>query len=789
MGGEKLMTLDLKPVGIYPLSNTASLLKISLDAQRDFNASGLSTSFTGSIDANTNILTLSAAWDGKVGQGIFLQTAGAVCQCDAPTGVTATASASGTDTITYAIVSMDNQGGMSAAASVTITDVATPTYTDSVSISWTAPTTGTSPSGYGVWVQVNGGVWQSMQLLPLTDGAVSLTDVAVYFDLPSYWPDTPPTSPTAQWLAATVTSINGDQVTLSTDALSTMTSGVVIHDDTAALNTFTQTLAGGGSVGVVPPGDYCVSGEGMMVDNSTIYPVSIFGYGATIHVQPGTSANGIFVRDSQFVNILGFTIDGNYLNVSNAGATYQSNIPMFVGTISGSGCTNVLVQDVHSLHGFYGGFVSAVSERVDFIQCFAEDNRDNAFNMRPQNNQLRIINAKATGSYYNGIDSIGGTNIIVSGAIAWDNGPSPWSGEGGQIVSEGSQNMLIENSLCYQSSSLATTQGIKTDLTVEGANPGNSKNVVIANCQIDGVINKTLSNGETITGNGILIQNSDHARVIGTQVLASNVGVVIGPNVTGFRLENVTIRDSVQDGCDATSSGGSEEAVCIGCTFHNNGSSPNNSGMAIDAQDGFEWYDCRFTQNAGEGLTISAGTNHVIHGGLVKDNYYNGFNINGSTGVVLVDGVTATNTSGATQLQQRMLYEGSSSCTSQIVRCVISGQTDVPYQFASPTSFAQGCILSSGFSPQVLSGSPSGTITWTQPEQGTQHKVFIATAVSYENDSTTNQTITFPTAFSYTPVISTNTTGLTVSASTTTLTITTPDSTTAYSGIIEAIGI
>lgn len=87
-----------------------------------------------------------------------------------------------------------------------------------------------------------------------------------------------------------------------------------------------------------------------------------------------------------------------------------------------------------------------------------------------------------------------------------------------------------------------------------------------------------------------------------------------------------------------------------------------------------------------------------------------------------------------------------------------------------------------------LAGATAGTIDWAQPERGTR-KVFIAAASGYENDTTTNQTITFPTAYTYTPAVLVNTTGLTVSATTTTLTITAPDSTTTYSGVIEITGI
>ena len=59
---------------------------------------------------------------------------------------------------------------------------------------------------------------------------------------------------------------------------------------------------------------------------------------------------------------------------------------------------------------------------------------------------------------------------------------------------------------------------------------------------------------------------------------------------------------------------------------------------------------------------------------------------------------------------------------------------------------------------------------------------------SYENDTTTDQTVSFPMAFTNTPAIVGNTTGLTITATTSGITITAPDSTTTYSGIVIVEG-
>ncbi len=89
---------------------------------------------------------------------------------------------------------------------------------------------------------------------------------------------------------------------------------------------------------------------------------------------------------------------------------------------------------------------------------------------------------------------------------------------------------------------------------------------------------------------------------------------------------------------------------------------------------------------------------------------------------------------------------------------------------------------------QTLTGTTSGTIVSSMPEQGIAKK-FVAFASGYENDTTTAQTITFPTAFVNSPIITSNTTGLSLTVSTTALTITAPDNTTSYSGVIIVEGI
>ena len=84
----------------------------------------------------------------------------------------------------------------------------------------------------------------------------------------------------------------------------------------------------------------------------------------------------------------------------------------------------------------------------------------------------------------------------------------------------------------------------------------------------------------------------------------------------------------------------------------------------------------------------------------------------------------------------------------------------------------------------TLTGTTAGSIVWSQPEQGSAYKKFIGYANGYENTTATAQTITYPTAFTNTPIISSNSTGMTLSTSTSALTLPASMSATATGWII-----
>ena len=82
------------------------------------------------------------------------------------------------------------------------------------------------------------------------------------------------------------------------------------------------------------------------------------------------------------------------------------------------------------------------------------------------------------------------------------------------------------------------------------------------------------------------------------------------------------------------------------------------------------------------------------------------------------------------------------------------------------------------------SGTTAGTVSQRFTEYASAHKKLYITFSGYENDTTTNQVISFPLSFSNSAIIVGNNTGLTITATTTGITITSPDSTTTYSGIV-----
>ena len=88
-----------------------------------------------------------------------------------------------------------------------------------------------------------------------------------------------------------------------------------------------------------------------------------------------------------------------------------------------------------------------------------------------------------------------------------------------------------------------------------------------------------------------------------------------------------------------------------------------------------------------------------------------------------------------------------------------------------------------------LAGTTAGTVTYRQIDLGGV-KVMVLYFNGYENDTTTNQSITFPIAYNNAPTVAVgNSTLPAFTTSTTALTITAPDATTVYTGFVLIIGM
>lgn len=107
--------------------------------------------------------------------------------------------------------------------------------------------------------------------------------------------------------------------------------------------------------------------------------------------------------------------------------------------------------------------------------------------------------------------------------------------------------------------------------------------------------------------------------------------------------------------------------------------------------------------------------------------------------------------------------------------------------FSASTSITTPISLNSA-AQTTVTGTTAGSLICSQPEQGTSYKKVIVYADGYENDSTTAQTYTFPTAFTAVAVITTNSAAIPVTTTSLTALSTAPDTTTAYTGLIVIEG-
>ena len=104
--------------------------------------------------------------------------------------------------------------------------------------------------------------------------------------------------------------------------------------------------------------------------------------------------------------------------------------------------------------------------------------------------------------------------------------------------------------------------------------------------------------------------------------------------------------------------------------------------------------------------------------------------------------------------------------------------------FSVMQSFQDGIAVTGS---STLAGASSGSVISTQTQKGVSKEVVLLFN-GYVNDTTTGQSVDYPVPFTQQVAVTYNDTGLTLSSSLSTLTITSPDNTTAYSGVVVVKG-
>lgn len=329
------------------------------------------------------------------------------------------------------------------------------------------------------------------------------------------------------------------------------------------------------------------------------------------------------------------------------------------------------------------------------------------------------------------------------------------------------------------------------------------KNPFISNCAYAGIYLAGACNANQIIGGWIYLMphGSWAVRMVsanGNQI----IGTIIEQNAGGVLLEG---NNNKLLGCwiEANGTGiyaNETDSVIENCFFYNNtvdiSVGPNSQNCIIR--------NCHFDSTPV--ITIASGSVNTIFEnctGLTATSItdysggqYSVINCPGlpSVGNFNVGGILANSTSVLEGTQSRSHILPASGGMIGLTNNAASNWGLWVQDATDPSSGTMNNIIDDGAgnrstnpSTSSLAGT-SGAIDWVQPERGTR-KVFIAVAASYVNDSATDGVINFPTPFSNIPAVSINTTGLTVSVSTAALTITAPNTTTVYNGVIEVVGI
>ena len=229
---------------------------------------------------------------------------------------------------------------------------------------------------------------------------------------------------------------------------------------------------------------------------------------------------------------------------------------------------------------------------------------------------------------------------------------------------------------------------------------------------------------------------------------SNDLNLVIGPLISSLQNTNGLLASN-------PSNIGSASYTII---LNGNSLSNSTSGLAINLANANTWTAVQTFDN-----NISIGGAVLNITSIASGDYlfYNGTNI---VNVIPIIGTTLTETSG------------------QLALNLANANTWTAVQ-----TFGDGLstsVVNNTATQTTITGTTGGKFIATMPEQGSSYKKIIIYLINYENDTTTAQTYTYPTAFNTIAEITTNTANMPgISLNNSSISFA-PDTTTAYVGLV-----
>lgn len=325
--------LDLSPGAASVFARNGLLLTVN--AKRDFGASGSNQTTTGTIAAGSDQLILAAALDFVNGQGISIANAGPLPTITAPTAATATPEGTaGTTTYDYAVAALDGKGGVTASfAFSTTTGNATLSATNYNALSVTAVS---GAAGYA-WYKTGVGLIAVTSITSVDDTGLGA------FGPPIGVPSVAPVSAVGDFLVTTIVSGAGTTtLTLGATATEAVNGSAVWHDDTLAIY---NAVNSGASAVIIPPGNYVITSTSAVPDNVTVNLAGVL-------IPHFSGLTGNFLRANNGASAGGVNFTGEGRLASGHGGFFL--LDPAVGTTPVADITSLL-QDALTQMGTAGG--------------------------------------------------------------------------------------------------------------------------------------------------------------------------------------------------------------------------------------------------------------------------------------------------------------------------------------------------------------------------------------------------------------------------------------------------